>query len=341
MSTKTEMITPLESFLKGHDAGAWRAALKELLPSIHEVDRNATEIWFHFYPLELLRAFERAEDPEELAQKLLMQGPYLLKNQIDSSHVFLYGHRYWPEVKKHVVTLVEADGVAATPLLPELIREAAGKVAARLGVEPSLLVGITAVAFMTLTQVGLAAFEATPGTVLIDEKHRRKSPEQVLRERAKDDGQGLLSFLRTTDKRWTVVWDENDEERRFKILDRQELASGAAEDKRPWHELDPRCTVDEGPIPVQCRSASCGTCWVGVLGGAEKLSEVSPRERRMLAEFGYAETDEPRPLIRLSCQAQGTGAVSIVIPPWNGFYGKYLKKQREAAARPEGEAVAG
>jgi hypothetical protein len=51
--------------------------------------------------------------------------------------------------------------------------------------------------------------------------------------------------------------------------------------------------------------------------------------------LGYIETDDPRPLIRLSCQAQATGAVSIVIPPWNGYFGKYLKRQsgrREAAA---------
>ena len=26
------------------------------------------------------------------------------------------------------------------------------------------------------------------------------------------------------------------------------------------------------------------------------------------------------------------GAVSIVIPPWNGYFGKYLKKQEEEKA---------
>jgi hypothetical protein len=34
-------------------------------------------------------------------------------------------------------------------------------------------------------------------------------------------------------------------------------------------------------------------------------------------------------LIRLACQAQALGAVSIVIPPWNGVFGKYLKKRKE------------
>ena len=70
--------------------------------SIHEVDKNATQIWFSFYPLSLFRAFQAAPDPELLSAQLLMKGVYHLKDQIDSSHKFLYGHRYWPEVKKAV-----------------------------------------------------------------------------------------------------------------------------------------------------------------------------------------------------------------------------------------------
>ena len=76
-----------------------------------------------------------------------------------------------------------------------------------------------------------------------------------------------------------------------------------------------------------------------MLGGAEKLSEVAERERKVMPLFGYIETDEARPLIRLSCQAQATGAVSIVIPPWNGYFGKYLKRMAEGETA--GEAVAG
>jgi ferredoxin len=187
-----------------------------------------------------------------------------------------------------------------------------------------------AVAFMTLQQVGLAAFKATPGAVLIDRKHAKRSPQQILSERARDDGQGLFGFLRTTDKRWTVSFNENDETARFRMVHMQEIASAApTHPLKDWSTIDPRCTINEGPIPVQCRSASCGTCWVGVLGGAEKLTEVAPRERRVMKQLGYIDTDEPRPLIRLSCQAQGTGAVSIVIPPWNGVFGKYLSKLRD------------
>jgi hypothetical protein len=71
---------------------------------------------------------------------------------------------------------------------------------------------------------------------------------------------------------------------------------------------------------------------VGILGGAEKLAPVAARESTRIKEFGYIDTAEPKPLIRLACQAQAEGAVSIVIPPWNGFFGKYLKEKKKAAA---------
>src|SRR5919202_3168314 len=114
MSSKTE--TPLENFLNAHDDEAWREAVAELLPSIHEVDRTATQIWFYFFPLALVRAFEQAEDPEALARELLMQGKWLLRDQIDSSHTFLYGHRLWPEVKRAVVRAAEGGGAPARTL---------------------------------------------------------------------------------------------------------------------------------------------------------------------------------------------------------------------------------
>jgi len=343
-------MTPLETFLNRHDDAAWRATVVELLPETHEVDRNAVQVWFHFFPVALLRAFERAADPAALAVEWQMQGRWRLSEQIDSSHAFLYGHRFWPEARSAAVRLAESgegfDGRTLADAVREVTRTAAAArevtrtAAAARGADTSLLAGIAAVALMTLQQAGLAALKAAPGRVLIDDAHAGKTPEQVLRERARDDSQGLLGFLRTTDKRWTVVWDENKDDCRFRVVDRQEVASGAATDKRPWHEVDPRCTVDEGPIPVQCRSASCGTCWVGVLGGAEKLSAVDARERRVMPLLGYIETDDPRPLIRLSCQAQATGAVSVVVPPWNGYFGKYLKRQQQAAKGDEAAAEA-
>jgi ferredoxin len=329
-----EPATPFEQFLDRHDDEAWGRVVAGLLPSAHEVDRTATQIWFRFYPLALLRALREAEDPERLAAELLLQGDYYLKDQIDSSHAFLYGHRFWAEVKKEVAARAASETSPAD--LAATIREIARTVAARVRRDDSLLVGITAVALMTLQHVGLEAFNQSPGAVVINERAARRSPEQVLKERARDDSQGLLGFLKTIDKEWTVTFDENDSRARYKMKHATDLAYGAAADSsRDWRAVDPRRI--EGPIPVECRSASCGTCWVGVLGGAEKLSDVARLEGKRVKEFGYIETNEPKPLIRLACQAQVSGAVSIVIPPWNGVFGKYLR----ARAAEDAQAVTG
>lgn len=340
MSTDARTPTPFETFLDQHDEAAWAETVRSLLPDIHEVDRAATPIWFAFFPLALQRAFARAEDPEEFARRLLLQGNYLLKDQIDSSHTFLYGHRYWPQAKRAVEDYAAQFQPQPTLELAGAIRDVAQHAAIAAKADESLLLGITAVAFMTVEQAGLDAFKSAAGRVLIDEKHARLSPEQVLKARAKDDSQGLLGFLRTVDKVWTVTFDENKTDAQFKLITGQDLAWAAAADKRDFKQVDSRRM--EGPIPVECRNASCGTCWVGVLGGAEKLAPVSPRERRMMREFGYLDTDDPQPLIRLSCITPASGAVSIVIPPWNGFFGKRLQKpdreRTEEAA--ETEAIA-
>src|ERR1700742_4738764 len=100
MSNDSEPL--FEAFLNKHDDAAWRGIVTKLQPAIHEVDRNATQVWFAFYPLALLRALQETDEPERLARRLVLQGKYFLKDQIDSSHAFLYGHRYWPQVKAAV-----------------------------------------------------------------------------------------------------------------------------------------------------------------------------------------------------------------------------------------------
>src|SRR5215211_1784519 len=122
-------MTPFEDFLKQHDEESWSATLTALLRSIHEVDRNATQIWFSFYPLSLLQALERSDDPETLAQRLLLQGKFYLKDQIDSSHAFLYGHRYWPEVKSIVQKLARAFSFSDKSSLADQISTVAKQVA--------------------------------------------------------------------------------------------------------------------------------------------------------------------------------------------------------------------
>jgi len=320
--------TPFEKFLNQHDEEAWSATLATLLRSIHEVDRNATQIWFAFYPLSLFRALQQADDRDKLAQQLLLQGDYELKDQVDRSHKFLYGHRFWPQVKTAVEQHADSFNQTSRTSLADQILAVAHNAAPQTKKDESLLVGITAVGFMTVQQTGLAAFKSAPGTIHIDSQHAKKSPEQILRERAKVDSQGLLGFLKTVNKQFTITHDENDDKAKYKLNDGQDMAWGAANDRaRDWVALDPRRM--EGPIPVECRSASCGTCWVGVLGGADRLADVAAREGKKIKEFGYIDTAEPKPLIRLACQAQAQGAVSVVIPPWNGQFGRYLRALKE------------
>jgi ferredoxin len=307
-----------QAFLNQHDDKAWTRVMVQLLPSIHAVDQTATRIWFSFFPLKLAHALQSSPNPEQTAKELLLSGKYRLEDQIDSSAEFLYGHRYWPEVK-HAVAEYAAATAPSDLALAEHVLEVARRTAARLNVDVSLLVGITAIAFMTLQQVGYDAFQRTTAPA---SSKWTKSPDQVLKERNKEARGGLFGFLKTVDKEFTVTFRENDRDCRFKLINMQELATAAARDTRDYRSRDPRCI--EGPIPVECRSAACGSCWVGVLAGAEKLCEPTALEVRKMAEyFGYPGfTPNKDSIIRLACQAKCYGNVTIVIPPWNGILGK-------------------
>src|SRR5688572_3528832 len=90
----------------------WLKAVGSLLPDIHEVDRNAVQIWFRFYPLDLLNYLESSDDPEEAMKGISMTGDFGVLDKIDTSHRFLYGHRYWPQVKEVITKRAETmDGV--------------------------------------------------------------------------------------------------------------------------------------------------------------------------------------------------------------------------------------
>jgi ferredoxin len=315
-------MTAFENALAKHNEATWATAVENLLPEIHEVDRNATQIWFRFYPLSLFEFLQSAEDQAVARHKFAMQGKYDLKDQIDGSHKFFYGHAYWKQVKDAVSARVDSFSGDDLDLVTE-IKHIAKDATVTTGADINLLLGIAAAGLMTLRQSGSEALKAAPGQIDVNRAHLKKTPEQILTARAKDDSQGLFGFLRTVDKQWTVNYDETDPAARFKLMNDEEIASAAQKDQsKNWVELDPRCP--EGPIPVECRSASCGTCWVGVIGGAEKLSDVSRLERKQLKVFGYSSDESERPLIRLACQAKATGAVNVVIPPWNGVFGKKI-----------------
>lgn len=321
-------MTNLESYLTKFNEQNWLAAVERLLPAIDEVDRNATQIWFRFYPLELHRYLQTAEDREKALQKFVMQGDWELKNQIDSSHRFFYGHRYWKEIKAAIENLATSFNHQNADL-SKVIEDAASAAKG----DKSLTLGIAAVGLMTLNQVGLEAFKAAQGDVQKPSGLMTKSPDQIVAERAKDDSQGIFGFLKTVDKKFTVIWDETKSNAKFPLINDEDLATAAAKDQsQNWKAQDERCW--EGVIPVECRSASCGTCWVGVLGGQEKLSEVQRLERKQMKIFGYNQPDEEKPFLRLACQAKAHGNVTFVIPPWNGVFGKKVYGVEEVELKP-------
>jgi ferredoxin len=307
----------LYTSIRQFTAADWDAALEAILPSIHEVDRDAVRIWSAFFPLALADAYDNADDPQTVARRLRIDGnPRLAEGQVDSSGWFLYGHRHWAAVKSAILARTDLPSSASPVDLTTIVRDVARDTAARAGVEERLVTAIAFVGLMTLRQVGPELFGAA---VPLDSRARNAagpSPDAIVARRSRDDGQGALGFLRSA-KRYSVVFDERHSDGKFPIVDSQHLTTAAAADTRDYMNGPRR--FQEGPIPAQCRSATCGTCWVGVIGGREKLNEIEPYEARRLREFGYSDARESQPIIRLACQARASGNVTIVIPPWHGF----------------------
>ncbi len=314
------MSTQLESYLNKFTEAEWLEAVDALLPCIHEVDRNAVQIWFRFYPLSLKQFIDAAENRDETLHGIAMLGDFELKTQIDTSHRFLYGHRFWKTVK----AAIEAEAAVFTDQthsLNEEVKQIGMLVAEKLKVERQLINAIVTVGLMTLNQVGLDAFKAAAGEVDKPSGIMTKSPDAIVKARAADDSQGVFGFLKTVNKKYSVNYAAANYAGKFPVTSDQEIASASALDRsKNWQELDSRCW--EGPVPVECTAASCGTCWVGVLGGQDKMDEVKRRERRQMKVFGYNQGDDAKPFMRLACQARAEGNVTLVIPPWNAVFGK-------------------
>ena len=317
---RDEMSEAAKEFVKrlaSLNQSEWDQAVEELLPDVHPVDQSATRIWFRFWPLRLCVALEKGADPEKAAQQLELDGNWDLGQQIDSSISFLYGARFWPAIKKAVLDEAHKAGWKGGGRLAGHFRKAAGQAASQGQTEAALTLGITAVAFMTLRQVGWEALSqaaANPASGSVE----RRPPQKVLKARQRKGG-GLFDFLKGSARRHRIGWEEGNPEAHFTILEGQDISGAAAADSRDYRSLDPRRT--EGPIPAQCRSAACGYCWIGILEGRESIDPISPFEQKRLHYFGYHPRDgktESQPLIRLACQSKCRGSLTLVVPPWNG-----------------------
>jgi hypothetical protein len=252
-----ESPNTLESYLQKFTEPDWQIALDRVLPSIHEVDRNAVQIWFRFYPLALQQYLSGAPDLEESARSVAIQGDFGLEDRIDTSHAFLYGHRYW----KHVKAAIEAEARIldnADTRLSDEIEKIATIASEEVRADTSLLLAISAVGLMTLAQVGLEKFKASRGETIKPKGLMAKSADAIVADRKKDDSQGLFGFLKTVDKKFSVIHNEAKGER-FEIMNDQEIASASANDRsQKWQEKDPRCW--EGPVPVRLVWHLLGWC---------------------------------------------------------------------------------
>jgi ferredoxin len=318
------------SFLAQRDDADWKKVVNDLQWAIHPVDQRATRIWFSFFPVKLHRALAGSADPEKTAKKLILKGRYRLIDQVDSSAEFLYGHRYWPDVKSAVAEY--ASTANSTAPLADQIRDVARKIADAIKADESLLVGVTTVAFGALQQAGLEVFRQPAATNGYG-KSWNKSAEKIVEERAKDDKQGLLGILKSVNKSFTVNFREQTPGCSYKVLNLEDVTMAGRNYQGDHTAQDARAMPGEGPIPVECRSASCGTCWVGVLSDTKKISPPNDREINRWRYFGYegftADKDSP---IRLACQLKATGNVTLVVPPWNGLIGALDEKENSAAA---------
>ncbi len=307
----------LESALARHDQKAWDQLVERLLPSVHPVDQAATRIFFAFWPLKLNRLLRETEDVKELVRDRRLVGRYRLEEQVDSSVSFFHGAYYWPAIKKAVLSQADKSDPDHKFDFHKAALETATQAGRNAGVDASLVLGASLAGLMILRQTGLPGLSRggtenrSPGKI--------PSPEQVLKAR-QPRKPGLLSFLKSADKRYQVRFDERDRESAYDALHGQDLSMASAGDKRDFTRLDPRRL--EGPVPFECRSGTCGYCWVGVLAGAERLEPITEYETRRLRYFGYISHEarvEPHPPIRLACQTQCKGDVTIVVPPWNGI----------------------
>ncbi len=112
-----------------YDSRGVAAGRRDAAAEIHPIDRDATRIWFAFFPLDLHLALESADDASRRGARARPDGPWRLADQISASHRFLFAHRYWPQVKSAVQTAFTGSGPEDLAALVSAVAEAAARTA--------------------------------------------------------------------------------------------------------------------------------------------------------------------------------------------------------------------
>ena len=243
----------------------WTRAVATLAPEIHAIDRNATRVWMAFFSLERAAARRLAE-------------------HVATSHTFLYGHRYWPQIKRAILSAAKESSWPGS--LPSLMMNIADHATRTTQVDRDQLLGIAAASLMTLRQAGLAAFQASANAVQLPHWAHVRSVRQVRRARVTGPLRPL-AFLSAP---------------RFRMRHSEALRTAFVD-------------VSEGQPMAACQGAGCDRCVVGVLSGAEWLSPLDANvEGARLKSLGYndVKSDDGFSLIRLACVAKPSGHLSFV-----------------------------
>jgi hypothetical protein len=218
-----------EAHLAGFSPADWTSAVDTLASEIHPVDLDATRIWLAFFS---------AARPAALAATM---GDWRLEDNIDSSHTFLYGHRYWPQAKRAVLAMSAESSYPA--LLPEIITKVADHTSRTSSVDRDQLIGIATAGLMTLRQCGIEKFGSGKGVVQLPMDVEARSIRQVMRRRRLQRSRGLLALLLGRRNRFRMTFDENVEGAAFDVMSGETIA-------------------DRAPS---------GTSWIGILAGADEL----------------------------------------------------------------------
>lgn len=262
----------LTQHLAGVEPAVWMRAIDALAPQIHPIDRTAARIWM---------------------ASAVWPGAPALAGRVDDAHMLLYGHRFWPQIKR---TVLKTASEATWPDLPALVTRVADATCRTTAVDREQLLGISAAALWVLRQTGLDAFSASAGAVRLPHAAHVRSIRQILRRRRLQADPGALRrWFRGP--RFRMVWDESRRDARYEIEPGQPVSAGAPD------------ASGVGRCVAECR------CAIGVLVGASRLSPYdSATEGARLTALGVTQTfdDAGRALIRLACVARPTGDITFV-----------------------------
>lgn len=264
-----------EAHLAGFSQADWATAANTLAPEIHPVDIDATRLWLAFFPIDITAALAGA------------MGTWRLADHVDSSHTFLYGHRYWPQTKRAVLAMAAEDSWPGT--LPEIITKVADHASRTSSVDRDQLIGVAIAGLMTLRQCGFEKFGSGNGAVQLPMNIEARSIRQVLRRRRLQRSKGLFGFLRGSRNRFRITFDENSLKADFDLMAGDDIAAKAPK----------------------------GVSLIGVLAGADRLSPVeAATEGKELQALGCAgiRGASGAPIVRLAKHVRPQGDVTFVVP---------------------------